>query len=66
MEFLPIELIRAQRPDDLPIEAYTAAQRTYMGAQRKGVRDALPKAQSYETHLKGALALPFPMALETP
>ena len=37
-----------------------------MGAQRKGVSDPLPSAHSYASHLEGALALPFPMALDTP
>ena len=52
--------------DDLIIEAYSSSQRSFMGAQRKGISDPLPSANSYATHLAGALAAPFPLSVESP
>ena len=52
--------------DDLSIEAYASSLRYYMGMQRKGILDPLPLADSYASHLEGALAAPFPLACETP
>ena len=37
-----------------------------MGMQRKGILDPLPLADSYASHLKGALRSPFPLACEAP
>ena len=52
--------------DDLTIEPYISSYRSYMGSQRKGVLDPLPEADSYSSHLSGALELPFPLSVETP
>ena len=52
--------------DDLVIEPYEAARRSFLGCQRKGVADPLPNAKSYGEHLRDALASPFPLAVATP
>ena len=53
-------------PDDVKIEHYQASPLTYMGAQRKGVRDPFPQSSSHKDHFERTLAEPFPMALDTP
>ena len=50
----------------MKIEHYQASPLTYMGAQRKGVRDPFPQSPSRQDHLKRSLAEPFPTALEVP
>ena len=52
--------------NDLVIEHYRPSARSYSGAQRKGIFEPFPLAQSYIEHINEALQAPFPLAELTP
>ena len=52
--------------DDVVIQHYIPPPLSFMSAQRKGVKDPLPSAKSYQDHFAQALEQPFPMAAECP
>ena len=52
--------------NDLEIEHYLPAVRSYSGAQRKGIVEPFPQTQSYMEHISEALQAPFPLAGHTP
>lgn len=52
--------------NDLVLEHYAPAVRTYSGAQRKGIVEPFPNASSYIEHITEALQAPFPLAEHTP
>ena len=47
--------------DDLIIEHYRPAPRSYSGSQRRGISEPFPTATSYEEHIEGALNATFPL-----
>ena len=47
--------------DDLYIEHYRASERSYLGAQRRGLLESFPDATSYEDHITNALSASFPL-----
>ena len=52
--------------DDVKLDHYQSPPLIFMGSQRRGVRDPIPTASSYESHLKKALSLPFPLSSQCP
>ena len=52
--------------EDVKVGRYQSSPLTYMGDQRKGVRDPPPQSSSHQDHLERSLDEPFPMALDMP
>ena len=52
--------------NDLVMDRYLPSARPYSGAQRKGINEPFPSAQSYLGRINGALQATFPLAEPTP
>ena len=52
--------------NDLVLDHYAPAARSYSGAQRKGIHEPFPDAASYMEHIHEALQAPFPLAEQPP